>query len=183
MLESRVGRLVGVAFLLIVLVGVCVGFGIQTAVTAGGPLPGQDQLAYDYDAYVGDEAEVSGIVINTEPVVLAAEYQYFAEGQRYRGVLTITIRGVSEPVAEGDIMQVAGTVEEGQALTARNAVAVPNRNVWYMYTVSALAGFWVLGRLLAGWRFDPRQSAVVRRENAISFEEWLRPGPASEEAT
>lgn len=167
MLESRRGRVGGVLMLLIVLSGLCLVFGTQTAVQTKAPLPGADHLGYDVSRYVGEPVEVSGVVINTDPVVIGSEYNYYADGERHGGFFTLTVRNIGQPVAEGELIEVYGVLESENAMTAQTIVAVPARNFLYMYLVSLLAGLWVMGRLLAHWRLDPSMLAITKRSTPI----------------
>lgn len=176
MLESRRGRLVGVVLLVAVLGGLCVGFGTQTSVQTHASLPDTDHLGYDAGRYVGERVEVSGVVINTDPVVIGAEYNYYDAGERHGDFLTLTVRGVDRPLEEGAVVQVYGVLESENAIAARNIVVVPARNYLYMYVVSFLAGLWVLGRLLAHWRLDPTSFALVKRATPIRAREFVQPG-------
>lgn len=164
MLETRAGRLVALCVLFALLVVVAVGFG---ASTARGPWPGQtptvDHLATTGDAYVGQPVHVSGTVVRTDPVVVAARYERWT-GERYRtGVLGFTVTGLTTPVAPGQALQVYGTLTAEGTIRARNGVVVPFRNIGFMYGVSALAGLWVLVRLVRGWTVDWTTLAVEPR--------------------
>lgn len=177
MLESRRGRLGGVILLLAVLAGLCLGFAAQTTVQTQAPLPDADHLGYDAGRYVGEPVEVSGVVINTDPVVIGSEYNYYADGERHGGFFTLTVRNLGRPVAEGELIQVYGVLESESAMTAENVVVVPARNFLYMYLVSFVAGLWVLGRLLAHWRLDLASFAITKRATPVRL--WPA-GPPTE---
>lgn len=164
MLDSRRGRLASLGVLFVVLWVVCIGFGAATAVTVAPDLPYTGHVVFDSDRYVGQSVQVSGTVLSTDPVVIAAEYDYYANGQRHAGVDRFTIRGVAHSVTPGDTLQVYGTLTSSEVVTAQNVVIVPSQNYWYMYGVSGLAGVWVFGRILAGWRFDFRSFSLSRRD-------------------
>lgn len=181
MLESRRSRLIGVSLLIVALGGLCVGFGSQTGVQTHAPLPDSDHLGYDAGRYVGDKVEVSGVVINTDPVVIGAEYNYYDAGERHGDFITLTLRGVDHPLEEGQIVQVYGVLESENAIAVQNIVVVPARNYLYMYSVSFLAGLWVLGRLLAHWRFDATRLAISKRRTPVRVREFVRPGGPPEE--
>lgn len=181
MLESRWSRLTGVFLLMVVLGGLCVGFGSQTGVQTRTPLPDTDHLGYDAGRYVGERVEVSGVVINTDPVVIGAEYNYYDAGERHGDFLTFTIRGVDQPLEERAVVQVYGVLESEHAIAAQNIVVVPARNYLYMYSVSFLAGLWVLGRLLAHWRLDATRLAISKRRTPVRVREFVRPGGSPEE--
>jgi len=164
MLHSWVGRLAAVGILLAVLFALMIGLGAATPDPALGDYPDEDALAQDPDNHVGEYVQVTGTVIGTDPVEIAVGYDYAAEGQRYSGKLTVTVRNLDTAVAEGESLQVYGTLGPDGAITAENSVSVPAMNYTAMYLVSALAGLWTLGRLICGWRLDLRTGALCRRE-------------------
>lgn len=163
MLASRTGRLVGVVFLLVILGGLCVGFGVQQSVVRDTSFPGTEDLAYDYDGHVGRIAYVGGQVIDTNPVVIEAEYDYYAAGEQHTGVLRLTIHDVPKPVKEGQILRTYAVVRPNNELVARNNLVIPQWHYWYMYAVSAVAGVWVLGRLIRGLGIDRTYLALLPR--------------------
>ena len=174
MLETRIGRTVGVCCLLAVLFGLTVGFGTLAPAPALGSYPDSATLAQEYDATIGQRVQVSGTVVRTEPLVLAAEYDYYAAGAANSGSLDLTITAVERPVRVGQSVQVFGTLRPDRTIEAREIVVVPARNVAYMYAVSALAGLWVLARLLRGWAVDWRTGAVTRRDRPRSLAAVIR---------
>lgn len=175
MLASRRGRIGGVLCLVLVLGSVCLLYGGQTAVQSGAALPQADDLGYDAERYVGTAVEVSGIVINTDPVVIGAQYNYYAAGERHGGFFTLTLRGITIDLAERQVVQVYGVLESPDALAVQNLVVIPARNLLYMYAVSFVAGLWVLWRLLAHWRLDPASFAITKRSTPIRLWDSVLP--------
>lgn len=167
MVSSGVGRVGLVALLVVVLAGLCVMFGVQSAVPNTQTTPGNDDLAYDYERYVGDVVRVGGTVVGTDPVVIEAEYEFFADGVVHSGTLELTVLELGAEVEVGDELRTYARVQPGNVVVARNAVVVPRWNYLYMYAVSAVAGVWVLGRLAMGWRLDS-SLALVRRASPVS---------------
>ncbi|MEF8829809.1 MAG: hypothetical protein V5A49_12285 [Haloarcula sp.] len=167
MLHSWVGRVAAICVLLAVLFALMVGFGAATPAPALGDYPDGNALAQDPDRHVGEFVQVTGTVVGTEPVEIAVEYEYAADGQRHSGTLTVTVRNVDTVVAEGQSLQVYGTLGPDGTITAENSVSVPAVNYTAMYLVSALAGLWTLGRLLCGWRLDRQTGALCRREEPL----------------
>jgi hypothetical protein len=167
MLHSWVGRVAAICGLLAVLFALMVGFGAATPDPALGDYPDENALAQDPDNYVGDYVQVTGTVSGTEPVDIAVEYDYTADGERHSGTLTVTVRNVDTAVAEGESLQVYGTLGPNGTITAENSVSVPAVNYAAMYLVSALAGLWTLGRLLCGWRLDWQTGALCRRDEPL----------------
>jgi len=49
--------------------------------------PSESTLAADYDAYLNELVQVSGTIVQTDPVIIIAEYHYYAEGQAYADTL------------------------------------------------------------------------------------------------
>ncbi|MFY4813288.1 hypothetical protein [Haloarcula argentinensis] len=167
MLHSRVGRVTAIAGLLAVLFALMIGLGTITPTPAMGDYPGGNSLAQHPDSYVGESVQVTGTVIGTEPVEITVGYEYAANGEYHSGTLTITVRNVGTAVTEGESLQVYGTLGPELTVTAENSVSVPARNYAAMYLVSALAGFWTLGRLVCGWRLDWQTGALCRREEPL----------------
>lgn len=164
MLTSRSGRTVAVLLLLAVLFGLMVGFGTLAPAPSLGAYPSEDDLAANYDAYIAQPVQVVGTVVETNPVVIAVEYDYYAAGDAYVGTLTLAITDVTTPVPPGQVVQVYGVARPDHTITARNVVTVPTVNFAYMYGISALAGLWVLVRLARDWRLDWQRGALTRRE-------------------
>jgi hypothetical protein len=169
MLTSRGGRLAALALLLGVLAALVAWYGATAADAALSRFPGEDQIAVGYETWVGTRVQVGGTVVETDPVVVAAEYTAWVGDGYERGVARFTVRGLSHPVAPGEHLQVFGTARPGRTIEASNGVVVPASNYPYMYAVSFLAGCWVLARLIRGWRIDPATLAVERRRRPLSL--------------
>lgn len=169
MFDSRVGRLAAVLSLVGVLIVLAIGFGALAPAPDRGVYPGPDELAENSDGYAGQPVEVSGIVVGTDPVVVAAEYDYYDGETRHAGTLELAIADVPVAVQEGQNLRVFGTVRGDGTIAARTAVATPAANYLFMYGISALAGLWVLFRLVRGWRLDWRTGAIERRETPLEL--------------
>lgn len=86
--------------------------------------------------------------------------------------------------AVGDELWVYGVVEStrdtgtGTEATVRalNAFVVPRSGLQYAYVVSALAGLWVLYRLVRGWRLDTGRWGLIPREEDSRGEHHEREG-------
>lgn len=168
MIGTRASRLTTLCVLFGLLVLLAVAFGVSTS---RGPqleqAPNADHIASGGDAYVGELVQVSGTVVRTDPVVIAAEYEYWT-GTRYRtGVLEFTVTGLERTVSPGQHLQVYGVLAEARTVEASNAVVVPARNILFMYGVSALAGVWVLLRLVRGWTVDRGTLAIEPRPEPL----------------
>lgn len=93
-----------------------------------------------------DRIEVRGTVIDTDPVRIDT------------GVAPLTVVNAEsvtdEPLAEGDIVDLYGTVEQPRTVRAIGLVQYRPWEFYYMYGVSVLAALWVLVRIGRGWEFD-----------------------------
>ncbi|GAA5433142.1 hypothetical protein [Haloarcula japonica] len=167
MLHSRVGRVTAICGLLAVLFALMVGLGTATPAPELGDYPAEDALAADYDRYVGESVQVTGTVTKTEPVEIAVGYEYADNGEYHSGTLTIMVQNVDKAVAEGESLQVYGTLGPDQTITAQSSVRVPAVNYTAMYIVSAIAGLWTLGRLVCGWRLNWQTWSLCRREHRL----------------
>lgn len=168
MLASRGGRLLALAVLLSLLALLAVWSGTLAPAPGLGAYPTEDDLGTEYAAYVGDPAQVSGVVVATDPVVLDAAYEGYADGGYRTGELRLTVTDLETPVTTGEHLQVFGTVRPDRTLAATDAVVVPDRNYLYTYLVSFLAGCWVLARLVRGWTVAWDDLAVRRRDEPLT---------------
>ena len=164
MIETRASRLTTLCVLFGLLGLLAFGFGLSASQGPGpGQSPGVDHISPSDDAYVGQQVQVSGTVVRTDPVVIAVEYEYWT-GTRYRtGVLEFTVTGLERTVSPGQHLQVYGVLAEARTVETTNSVVVPAGNIVFMYGVSALAGTWVLLRLVRGWTVDWRTLALEPR--------------------
>lgn len=173
MIETRGHRLLAVGVLCGALAGLMVWFGTL------GPNPQLNHfleaghLAVDQTSHVGERAQVIGPVVDTDPVVIAAEYSIRVDGRYRTGTIRITITGLSQSVSPGQRLQVYGIVRPDRTIQATRTVAVPATNFLFMYGISALAGLWVLARLLMGWTVAWDEFAIHRRSDRISVFESI----------
>ena len=176
MIETRASRLATLCALFGLLVVLGVSFGAtMSQAPQSEQAPMTDHIAADGDAYVGESVQVSGTVVRTDPVVVAAEYEHWT-GTRYRtGVLEFTVTGLERTVSTGQHLQVYGTLTSEGTVNAESSVVVPARNILFMYGVSALAGVWVLARLVRGWTVDWETLAIERRPTPLVTLESLDP--------
>jgi hypothetical protein len=145
--------------LLVVLSGTLVAYGSLDPAPERNVYPDTRDLADDYDRYVGDRVVVSGEVVSTDPLVVAASDGRGGE-VKYRIVRT------SKRPAVGEDLRVFGVAREGGVVAARDGFVVDASGSVYAYGASALAGGWVLGRLLRRWRLDP-EAGLVRRDRPL----------------
>lgn len=156
MFESPAVRGVSLVLVLAAQVGLLVLGGTAVVGQGTDPYPSEYALALDYDAYVGSEVSVEGEVVSTDPVVIARQFQY----QEIR----LTIRDVDTEVTTGETLFVFGVAEPDHTIRAERAYTVSGSGQLYAYVVSALAGAWVLARLVRGWRVDPAAWGLTPRE-------------------
>ncbi len=119
--------------------------------------PDGEALGHDYATFQGDSVEVGGTVVGTDPVVI--EVDYAADGQ-----FSLTVLHVEEPVAVGQELRVFGTAGPDRTITARETVVVSSWETYYAWGASFIAGVWVLGRFLRGWRLDRSTLGFTPRE-------------------
>jgi hypothetical protein len=148
-----------VCVLLVVLFGTFVAYGSLGPAPERNVYPDNRDLAGDYDRYVGDRVVVSGEVVSTDPLVVAATDGRGGEVE-YRIVRT------SKRPAVGEDLRVFGVAREGGVIAARDGFVVDEGGSRYAYGASALAGGWVLGRLVRRWRLDP-EAGLVRRDRPL----------------
>ncbi|WP_244877439.1 hypothetical protein [Haloferax prahovense] len=148
-------RIVGILVLLGCLFGLMVWFGSLAPAPEAGAYPGAEELGTDYDAWVGDQVNLTGTVIDTDPLTISAEY---GAGEQVR----LQISNAAVDAQQGDTLSVYGVVEPDRELSSLNAYTVPPANYLYMYAVSFLAGLWVLGRIIQSWRLDETWSLAPR---------------------
>ena len=147
MLTSPRGRAAALVVLGAALAGLLVWYGSMGVAPGETSYPGTEALGADYDRYVGQQVELYGTVVETDPLVIESTY---GDGRRTRYVL----EGVDRPVGEGDRVGAFGVAREGRRIEVENAVVVPSWGLPYTYGVSFLAGVWVLWRIVRDWALD-----------------------------
>lgn len=159
-----------VAFLLLcALFGLTVFHGTLEPEPSMGAFAGQEDLGDDYDRYLGERVSVEGWIVETDPAVIEAEYGVDS-------VLRLRIVGLdgSIRISEGKLLRVYGVVEGDRTIRALNAFAVPRSAMWYTWSISFLAGLWVLGRIVRYWRVDRAAWSLRRRSRPLCVRSWLR---------
>lgn len=155
-MRARRRRVLGIVVLVCLLGSLLVWSGTVSPNPGQNRYPGTEALLEHDDAYVGEQVQISGTVIGTDPVVIELTH-----GDATR---ELTVRNVDRSVSPGDKLSVFGTVQAGDAIVA---TAVSTRESWetqYMYLVSFIGGLWVLLRLLNGWRFEADHWTLKPRE-------------------
>lgn len=162
-------RAITVLGLLALLGGLTVWFGSLGPAPDHGAYPDEDDLATDYTQYHGKHVTVDGRVIATDPVTIVTDTDMGSP-------LRVTITDLTIAVSEGEELRVYGVVEPDYTIRAQNAVAVPQSGRWYAWSVSFLAGLWVLGRLIRHWRLDLHTWTLTPRYVPLPrlLVSWLR---------
>lgn len=152
--------------LLFVALGVtCVAFGTLTPKPDAGRYPYTGHIVTDRADYANGPIVINGEVTDTAPLTVTSTYTVVRDEQLEHGTATFVVTDTSAQVTASDVVQVYGVLGEDGTISATRVVVTPSRNVSYMYVISAVAGFWVLLRLLQGWRFDRQRFAVVPRDD------------------
>jgi hypothetical protein len=155
-------RALAVVVLLATLGGLFVAAGTQTPNPELNDHPGGDEVGPDPDAYVGQEVSLNGRVVRSDPLRVEVEY---GTGETFR----VTVTGVDPAVADGDVLNTFGTLEDEGTLAADRVIVREPWEMWYMYLVSFAGGLWVLTRTVRRWRVDRQRLAVVPREEPLSI--------------
>jgi hypothetical protein len=163
MLTTRRARLGTVVVLVGLLIGLCVWFGTLGPAPNAGRYPTAENIVHDQQSYQDTRVVVSGTVVETDPVVIEAQYETVVNGQFVSDTTRFTIMGTTESIRSGHELQVFGTLTDAHVVHAANTVAIPPQRFLYMYLISFLAGLWVLGRLVQTWSFDGRTLSIHRR--------------------
>lgn len=161
-------RVAALAVLLAALCGLFVLAGADRP-TSPHASPTYAELDRNYEAYVGQSVELSGTVVETDPVVAEFGYEtgvYEAESYRLR------LEG-APPVERGDEIVLYGELRPDRtvAVDAERSVVRKPWEKQYMYGVSVLGALFVGGRVVNGWRLRPRRLALVPRERTL-YRQW-----------
>lgn len=147
-------------FLILVLllgqVGLMVSFEMRSLDPQAGNNPTVEQLREDYEAFIDEDVHVAGKVINTDPTVISY-------GQPPDDVVEIYITGVDKRIRQGDTLRVYGTVQPGNTIHAIRVITITRVGRMYMYSISVVAGLWILSRFLRDWTFDIDEQGFTRR--------------------
>lgn len=147
--------------------GLLVWYGSLEPAPQAGDYPGPDELSRDYNQYLGERVVVSGRVVATDPIMLNTTYGAGA-------IFQVTITGVSESVTRDEELRVVGIAREDRTIHATYAYTVTEKGRWYAYSVSLLAGLWVVGRLVRHWRFERTEIGLQPRRTPLDFRGIVR---------
>lgn len=143
-------RGLAIVALLAALGGLCIHY----ADTAGAhhPYPTQDDLATDYDAYVGEDVRLFATVKQVDEAADTATVRVDSSAGSFR----MTVDAFDVQVNPGGVVQVYGTLRANHEITAQN-VAVVNpagASKAYKYGVSVVGALLVLAVFFRSWEFD-----------------------------
>jgi len=154
------GRAITILGLLAVLFGLAVWYGSLGPAPELGAYPNHEHLGQDYGQYLGAEVTVTGRVIATDPVTISADD---GDGDTFQ----LTVTELALTPAEGEKLRVYGVAEPDHTIRAKNAFTVPQSGSWYAWSVSFLAGLWVLARIGRHWRLDLATGTLEPRETPL----------------
>jgi len=140
--------------LLVVLLQLFVPVGYGMTDYSDTPFKTADEMAASQQSAVGEEAVVYGQVVERDPVVIRTELD---DGR----VVTYRTADVDRQVSVGEYLEVYGVVAAQRSILARGTVVRGEREHWYTYGVSFLAGLVVLGRIVRDWTVDFDRLALV----------------------
>lgn len=163
----RSGLAVGV--LLCVLLGLCVWFGTLGPAPSLGAYPDSRDVGAAPTEHVGSQVEISGTVVDTDPVVITLDYEPTSP--------RVVVTGLQIDVDRGDGLRAIGTLTDERTVRATNAFVVPRWGTTYTIVISFVAGLWVLTRIVTGWRIGPGRRLVPREATwspGGSLRRWTR---------
>jgi len=156
----RSHRVFAVLLLVGCLCGAFVAYGSLDPLPSRNIYPGGADLTEEYDEYVDERVTLSGTVVATEPLVLETR-----DGDG--GTATFTVLADRRRPVDTQLNVLGRARPDGQ-IRAIRTFAVDSGGLVYTYVSSAVAGLWVLIRLLRRWRLR-RDLAVVRRPEPLGF--------------
>ena len=162
MLRAQLTRLAALGLCVSLLIGLLVlGGTAWPEDPEAGPGIDLEDPAVDPADEPGAFAETSGIVVSTDPVVIAVEQE--------DGTMLFVEVEDAPPVEVGEQLIVAGTLTEDASLEADRDRAV-TREPWevtYMYLISLVGALLVAAAGLDSWRLDPRTLTVEPRDRPL----------------
>ena len=114
------------------------------------PYPDAEELAADYDSYVGDSVLLFGRVTATD------DDGFTIEAESDGVIINLRVEGASAAVAPGGVVQVYGELRPDQTMAADRVVVVNDSSgaEWYKYAVSAVGAVGFLLLFFRQWRVD-----------------------------
>lgn len=133
-----------------------------------GNYPGAEELIDDYDKYLGEKVEVTGKVVDEDPIRIEIEH-----GKQKK---ELTIIGTDKLVDNGDRLSVYGTVKKDDTIDAENTVVFPFLNYIYMYVISLVGAAWILIRIIKQWKWNSEELRFERRDEPLPLKQILMGG-------
>ncbi len=129
-------------------------------------LPRSGEFIESPDQYIGDRVVTGGIIQRVSPVVIEITTRTGSHE------LTITGGNWAAP-AVGDKVRVYGILTGPRTIRAINGFVVPQEGLWYTWSVSFIAGIWVLFRLIRDWQLSWTTLSFRPRDAELSIQNWL----------
>ncbi|QLH81263.1 hypothetical protein [Halosimplex pelagicum] len=155
-------RAVALAVLIGCLGAAMIGFGSLDTHPDKGVPPGNDEVAAAYGDYLGQRVHVYGTVVSVDPLRIRGETVL-------NGPVELTVDGYEESAQKGDVLSVYGVLRPENTVEATEVVRKPGGSYWRTRLLSAIAGLWVLIRLLRHWRIDLLKLRARPRSFPIAF--------------
>jgi hypothetical protein len=160
MLDAPQSRLGAIFVLVSILAGLCLWYGALAPAPAAHVYPETEDVLTGADRYVGDRVAVSGTVVETSPLTIELEPDDPANDPR-----RLTVIGADATPTTGDRLSVYGVLQDEGSIRALGTVTYSTRGHVYTYSISFLAGLWVLARIVRQWAFDPERGGLKRRHD------------------
>ncbi|MFW6375639.1 MAG: hypothetical protein ACOCZJ_00585 [Thermoplasmatota archaeon] len=168
MLENPKYRMLTGAVLILLLFSLFIWYGNLKPEPEKGNYPGSEELIKDYDQYIGKKADITGEVVDTDPIEIEIEY-----GDKEK---TLKVTEVNDQVEKGDRLSVFGTVKEDNVIEAENSFSVPFLNYVYMYGISLVGASWIFIRIVKQWRWNSEELWFERRDEPVSLKQVIHGG-------
>ena len=161
MLHTANRRIFIILLLLTALAVLCPLYAQQPVNPELGVYPDDDEFGESPEQYIGDTVVIGGIVQQVSPLIIKIETT--------QGPREITIVDSALRPELGDKVRVFGILTAAGAVRSLNGFVVPQGGLWYTWSISFLAGLWVLTRLIRHWTVDWTQIQFQRRDTPISL--------------
>jgi len=106
-------------------------------------------------SHLGERVYLNGYVKSTDPLIVTVEYGVDSE-------MSVTVEGGGE-VSEGAEIGVFGTLSDARTIEAERVNTRDRWEAWYMYAVSLVGVFWVLGRVARDWKMNKPLAGLIPR--------------------
>jgi len=124
------------------------------------PYPDADELAADYDGYVGDDLLVTGYVTAVDGDGFTIEFE--SDGE----TISLRVSGAAAAVKPGGVVQVYGELRPERTMAGERVVVVNDSSgaEWYKYGVSAVGAIGFLIIFFRQWRVDAETWTLEARD-------------------